>query len=546
MIAISASENADSIEKTVSVAEAARRLLTAVAAGLALTAAFPVALPVFGPEPLLDGFPRELLILPAAAFFYAEALRGRVQGAWLAGLVHFVSLLFWLYVAMHEFGGMPWYQAVPPLLLLAGYCSLYLAALPRLFAWLERRVRGPGPALFAAAVVFLEWLRSQLLTGFPWGLWGYSQARNLPLANLAAWGGVYLVSALLAAAAALAYDAWRRRDRLRLAGLLLTALVVHGLGAARIALDDEDPGAEPMEVALLQGNIRQQIKNQGVLAGARIAAIYRDLAERAGDVDLVVWPESAWPYALELDDLHFPVEREVAMVVGVVQGQGRGRERVAHNSSVHVRPGGRISGRQHKLHLVPFGEYVPLRGLLPVERVVPGLVDFVPGAGAAPIGDERVGVLICYDGIFPEIGRAHAAAGAWVLANLTNDAWYGASSGPLQHLDFYVFRAIETGRYVLRATNTGYSAVVTPTGAFAARTQLDTRTVARGLVYPRKGTTLYVRWGDWVVALAVGVVLAALLASVRDRLTGMRSPAHLPRRLARSGPDHEGEDDGAQ
>lgn len=542
MIAISASEKAESSRKTVSVALTARSLLRAAGAGLMLTASFPMAVPAFGAAPLLDWGPRELFILPAAAYFYAQGLRGAFRGAWVAGFAHFLTLLFWLYVAMNEFGRMPWYQAIPALSLLAAYCSLYLAALPPLFAILLRRVRLPAPLLFGISVVFLEWLRSHALTGFPWGLWGYSQARNLPLANLSAWGGVYLVSAAVAVLGALAFEVGRARGGRHLVVLAATTALLHGAGALRLALDREESGVEPISVALLQGNIRQEVKNRGVLAGARVAAVYEELARQALDADLLLWPESAWPYALDLDSPWFPVERDVPMVVGVVQGQGRGTEQVAHNSSVYVEPGGRIGGRQHKLHLVPFGEYVPLRWLLPVDRVVPGLIDFTPGTGAHPVGAERIGVLICYDGIFPDIGRAHAAAGAEILANLTNDAWYGRTSGPLHHLDFYVFRAIETGRYVLRATNTGYSAVIRPTGEVTARTELDRRTVSRGLAYRRQGTTLYVWAGDWVVAVAVAAVVAAALAAARDRLTGRRSPAHFPRRIE----THEGDDDGTQ
>ncbi|MEL6546967.1 MAG: apolipoprotein N-acyltransferase, partial [Myxococcota bacterium] len=437
-------------------------LVPAFGAGLALTAAFPVAVPAFGPEPLFDAVPRELLALVAAAYWYRESQRRRYWTGAVAAFAHFMSLLFWLLVAMGEFGKMPWYQSVPALSLLSAYCALYLAALAPLTAMLMARVRLPGPLLFAASLVFLEWLRTHALTGFPWGVWGYSQARNLPLANLASIAGVYGVSALIAGVGAACVDAWRER-RWPLGALVFT-LGAHVLGAAIWLSDREPPDAQPLRVALLQGNIRQEVKNRGVVAGARIAAVYKQLADQAqAGSDLVVWPESAWPYALKLNSTRFPVERDVPVVVGTVQRGDDGTGRVAHNSSVYVGPGGVVQGSQHKLHLVPFGEYVPMRWLLPVERVVPGMVDFTPGEQAAPLGDERIGVLICYDGIFPAIGRAHALAGAELLANITNDAWYGVTSGPLHHLDFYVFRAIETGRYVVRATNTGYSAVVQPT-----------------------------------------------------------------------------------
>ncbi|MEM6734040.1 MAG: apolipoprotein N-acyltransferase, partial [Myxococcota bacterium] len=384
---------------------------------MSLTLAHPLVLPLFGPTPLLDFGPRELFILPGAAYLYILATRRntRKRRALLVGFVHYATLLFWLDIAMNEFGGMPRYQSLSVLALLAGYLALFTMGLPPLAAWLAARVSVPRPLCFAAAVISLEWARTHALTGFPWGLWGYSQARNLPLANLAAWGGVYLVSACIAVAAAWTVDAARKRASWTL--LLLFLIGIHLLGALRLWNDTEQ--GKSLSVALLQGNIKQELKNQGVASGPQIARVYKKLLDQAGDVDLAVWPESAWPYSLSLDSEFFTIDRDIGMVVGLVR---RGRvedSRVAYNSSVYVSAGGRIEGGQHKLHLVPFGEYVPLRWLLPVEKFVPGMSDFSPGQRAAPVGPERVGVEICYDGIFPSINRAHVTAGAELLANLT-------------------------------------------------------------------------------------------------------------------------------
>lgn len=492
------------------------RVAAAIGAGIALTVAFPVVFPVTGPEPIFDWAPRELCVLPAALYFYrlASAPGPRVRWAFLAGFVHFVTLLYWLGLAMVDFARMPLVQAGPAVALLAGYCALYLAVLPDLSAWLFKRVALPRWLAFAAAVVVLEWARTHLLTGFPWGLWGYSQARNLPLAGLAAMGGVYLVSAVLAAVAALIAE--RRSWTL----IVSVVLLVHVPGAQRLVSDSDPREGDGLRIALLQGNIRQDLKNEGVAAGPRVAQIYRDLLREAEsrDVDLVLWPESSWPYPHSVSSPRFSVVASVPMIVGVLRTETTAEGYRAFNSSIYVERGGDISGGQHKQHLVPFGEYVPMRWLLPVDKFVPGLVDLTAGERAEPVGPARVGVQICYDGIFPGLARAHARSGAEFLANLTNDGWYGISSGPFHHRDFYVFRAIETDRFVLRATNTGVSAVIGPRGAIRVESRLGARTVLFGVAHRRTGSTVYSWLGDWVPAVALALVLAAALASIRDRL----------------------------
>lgn len=498
------------------------RLTASFGAGLAFTAAFPIVLPATGPTPVLDWAPRELLVLPAAAYFFALARMParRFRWAFLTALVHFTTLLFWLGLAMVDFARMPLFQAVPAVALLAAYCSLYLAAVPDLAAWLFQRVALPRWILFPAAVVATEWARTHWLTGFPWGVWGYSQARNLPLANLAAFGGVYLVSAVIALAAALLVE---RRSRSTLLGVLICA---HVPGTVRM-IAYSDPPTDGVQVALLQGNIRQDLKNRGTASGPQVAQIYRDLLREAESarVDLALWPESSWPYPHSMSSPRFSVNASVPMIVGLLQTAIAPGGYRAFNSSIYVEAEGEITGSQHKQHLVPFGEYVPLRWLLPVEKVVPGMIDLTPGEKAEPLGPHRVGVQICYDGIFPELGRAHARSGAELLANLTNDGWYGISSGPFHHRDFYVFRAIETDRFVLRATNTGVSAVIGPRGRIRAQSRLGTSTVLRGVAYRRSGTTPYVRLGEWVPILALALVCAAVLASLRDRLRRLTAAA---------------------
>lgn len=505
--------------------DAFRPIGQSILSGLLLTASFPLVLSSSGALPL-ELIPREVLVVPAAGYFFRLATRSAPRFRWgfLAAFVHFATLLSWLVVALTEFGRMPWYQTIPVLGLLAGYCALFLAAVPDLTAWFVLRVRVPRPVCFAAAVVLLEWLRSHLLTGFSWGLWGYSQARNLALAQLAAWGGVYLVSAMIAILGALS------SCRKSWFAFFLVLVSAHAPGLLSL-VSSHDPPSEGIQVAILQGNIRQNLKNGGAATAPQIARVYRELLREAESqpVDLVVWPESSWPFTRSISDRDFSIRTASSMIVGVVQTEAASSSEPqpqgyrVYNSAIYVEPGGQVSGSQHKLHLVPFGEYVPLRSVLPVEKFVPGLKDLTPGDAATPLGPAKTGVQICFDGTFTEIGRAHVRSGAELLANLSNDGWYGISSGPYQHRDFYVFRAIEMDRYLIRATNTGVSAVIGPQGRIRKQSKLGFEDVLRARVYRKRTHTPYFILGDWVPAFSLGLFLASGGAMLRD--TGWSRPS---------------------
>ena len=226
---------------------------------------------------------------------------------------------------------------------------------------------------------------------------------------------------------------------------------------------------------------------------------------------MVVWPETALPFAVDParpwpPSLPLPVPGVLGCTVREAS------DGALFNSALGVAPDGSIAGRYDKHHLVPFGEYVPLRRLLPIARLVPGTVEIQPGERIAPIGPRRRwGPLVCYDPAFAEVSRARVSGGAEALVNITNDGWYGLSGGPYQHRNFYVLRAIETGRWVARASNPGISLFIDPHGRQHAATALGERTVALGEVQLRREQTLYTRVGGWPVAVAVALSLSALL-----------------------------------
>lgn len=433
----------------------------------------------------------------------------------LAGFVQHVGLLYWVTHVVVHYGKLPMALGIPVMMLLALYLSLYTG----LFAGGVAFFRSRGiPAVAAAPLLWtaLEYAKSMLLTGFPWENLAHSQYLNLPIIQVADITGSYGVSFLLVLAnAAIASFIGMDRENLRkafagaaAAGLLVSLAAGYGMWRMTDVAARFDPVPE-RTVALIQGNIDQSIKWDPSFQKETLR-IYRDLSLEAArkGVHAVIWPETATPFMFQnRDELH-------DAVVGVAKETGawllfgtpsytrhEGALRF-QNSAVALSPEGRIAGTYSKVHLVPYGEYVPLRPLFPfIEKLAVGVGDFLPGSGFDPVdaAEARIGFLICYEGIFPEIGRAYGRNGASLLVNVTNDAWFGMTSAPYQHLSMTVFRAVENRLYVARAANTGISAVIDATGRITARTGLFERTSLTAPVKIHRIGTLYTAAGDGFV-----------------------------------------------
>ncbi|MBP8695421.1 MAG: apolipoprotein N-acyltransferase [Syntrophobacterales bacterium] len=441
----------------------------------------------------------------------------------LAGFVQHVGLLYWVTHVVVHYGKLPLALGIPVMMLLALYLSLYTGLFSGGVAFFRNRGI-PAVAVAPFLWTVLEYGKSTLLTGFPWENLGHSQYLNLPLIQIADVTGSYGVSFLIVLVnAALAAFLGTGREGLRkafaglaAAGLLLALAAGYGTWRLADVAARFDPVPE-RTVALIQGNIDQSIKWDPSFQKETLR-IYRDLTlEAAGrGARFVVWPETATPFMFQnRDELHDAVVG-VAVSTGAwllfgtpsyTRHEGALRFR---NSAVALSPEGTIAGAYHKVHLVPYGEYVPLRPLFPfVEKLAVGVGDFLPGEGFEPVaaGEARVGFLICYEGIFPYIGRAYGRGGASLLVNITNDAWFGMTSAPFQHLSMTVFRAVENRLYLARAANTGVSAVIDATGRITARTGLFERTALTAPVKIHRIGTVYTEYGDWLVL----VCLIALL-----------------------------------
>ncbi len=497
-----------------------RRPLVASCAGLALHLAYP------RPGWDLLGWVSLAPVLALAAT--APSVRCAMVEGWVAGCAFFIPLLRWLTHTMTTFSSLNLPLAALVVVALSVYLALYWALVAGAVAWTARGL-GVG-ALWLAPVFWVaaELGRAHILSGFPWGLAGYVPYRRLALIQLAAWTGVYGVSFLVVLVnAVIAWTALRGRPATVLAGVAVIGAALGGavmVGEAHLAANGA-ARVPRVPVALVQGNIAQAVKWSAAYR-AETLQTYADLTRAAAPGSrLVVWPEAAVPAYLRFEPqvlawiTALAAQTATPMLVGAPDARPEGRVTRYLNSAFLVDEEG-LHGRYDKIHLVPFGEYVPLKRLLFfVEAIAADIGDFTPGPGPVvfPLGATPFGTVICYEVIFPDLFRQFVAEGASFMTNITNDAWFGDSGGPLQHLAMVPLRAVENDVAVVRAANTGVSAVILPSGAIASELPLDRRGFLRGDVPARAGGTFYTRYGDVFAGTCAALSAAAVLAPLRRR-----------------------------
>ena len=446
--------------------------------------------------------------------------RALVLGA-VTGAVYFAGTIYWIPAVMVDYGGLPRPAAWLVHVLFVAYLAIFPALFAVAMADLRARVGTVG-LLYAPAVwVTTELGRLYLFTGFPWALLGYSQVPFLPVAQIASLVGVLGVSALVAlvngsVAYAVVAGSARRLAPIGTAALLMVASV--GFGFWRLSDGALLSAGTPMRVAALQGNVVQDDKWNPLRSDA-ILANYLDQTRRAAanGAALIVWPEAATPFAFERDPRGEAVRRVARdtaahLLVGTTEVTS-GTDVRYYNAAYMVDPTGSTTGVYRKQHLVPFGEYVPLRrALFFVSPLVETVADFSAGTEAStlPLGGQVVSTAICYEIIYPGLVRELVVAGSQLLTTVTNDAWYGRSSAPHQHFQQATMRAIEHGRFLVRAANTGVSGVVDPYGRALSRTALFEPAVVVEDVRLLDGLTLYGRIGDTPAYAGAVVTLLAL------------------------------------
>ncbi|HEY0963136.1 MAG TPA: apolipoprotein N-acyltransferase [Pseudomonadales bacterium] len=471
------------------------------------------------------------LAVVSAAIFYVllqnTSPRRGAQLAWSYGFGFFGVGASWVYVSIHDFGNAPPALAgVLTLLFVAG-----LALFTTLQGWIYRRFASSVyPVLgFAACWVLGEWFRSWFLTGFPWLYLGSAHVTTL-LSGVAPIFGVFGISFVLALSAALLGECWLRYRRLpsmlalghshlptAIALLWLAAIVPRNIGWVE--------ASGTLDVALVQANIAQDLKFDPDELANNLRT-YGELSEPLWGHDLIVWSETAVPQVYDADAPLVASLDEIARATGTALLTGIFGESDAgvHNSIVAL---GNGTGLWHKRKLVPFGEYTPLRTLsgsvlelfdLPMSSLVPG----PPVQGLLTAAGHAVAPFICYEVVYPDFVRRQAR-NAELLVTISNDTWFGRSWGPPQHLQMAAMRARENGRYMVRATNNGISALINERGEIVASVPQFVATTLTGTVELFTGRTPWSRWGDWPLLVLCGLILLANFYQMRPPIPTAKS-----------------------
>jgi apolipoprotein N-acyltransferase len=460
----------------------------------------------------------------------ATAWQGFLLG-YVSGVIWYLGSCYWVFYVMHVYGGI---GVATSLLLLLMY-ALYLALYHGLFGFLLALIAARRNGFSRRALVFTPfvWVAIELartyITGFPWDLLGTTQIDNIPLARVATVTGVYGLSfeiVLVNTAVAAAFLVPHARRKILLTAALAAAIALHAGKLIKPAALPTSDGA-----TLVQANI--PILDSGAWTLDYLTQTLDALAalsvspqhNKLGTPGLIIWPESPAPFFVT--DLHVRstlanVARAtnsyiVAGSLGIEHTGEANRQPDIYNSAAVIAPDGAWTARYDKIHLVPFGEYVPFEKLFSfASGLTREIGTFARGQSRLPlpVGDTKIGTFICYESIFPDEVRRFAKNGAELFVNISNDGWYGEGGAAWQHLNQARMRAVENNRWLLRDTNTGITAVIDPLGRVVAEAPRNQRTQLQAAYSLEESTTFYTRHGDWFPLACAIITLLGLLLRV--------------------------------
>jgi apolipoprotein N-acyltransferase len=457
----------------------------------------------------------------------ATAWQGFLLG-YVSGLIWYLGSCYWVYHVMHVYGGVGVAGSVLLLLLFALYLSVYHGIFGLLLALIAARRN--GFSLRALVFTPFVWVAVELartyITGFPWDLLGTTQIDNIPLTRIATVAGVYglsfeivLVNTAVAAAFLVPYS----RRRILLTAALAAAIILHAGKLAKPAALAAGQGATLVQadIPILDSDHWSLEYFEQTMSSLQALSL-RPKNARPGEPGLIVWPESPAPFFatdLNLRRALANVARAansyiIAGSLGIEHAGEPGRQPDIYNSASLITPTGAWIARYDKIHLVPFGEFVPFQSLFSFASGLTRQVGtFARGAQRLPLeaGNIKAGTFICYESIFPNEVRQFAKNGAEVFVNISNDGWYGEGGAPWQHLNMARMRAVENNRWLLRDTNTGISAVIDPLGRVVAQAPRNQRTQLQASYALEETTTFYTRHGDWFPLLCAIITLVGLL-----------------------------------
>jgi apolipoprotein N-acyltransferase len=447
----------------------------------------------------------------------------------ISGIIFHIGLLYWIAYAVVQYGNLPYYVGVSAMMLLALYLSVYMA----IFAsgciyFRDKHI----PLVFAAPVLWtcLEYTKSHLFSGFPWENLGHSQYLCLTLIQISDITGVYGISFMIVMVNIVLSNALSVKPVNKIIWyelILVSSVILISCSYGIFRIDNIGTSmkkADSVNTAIIQGNIDQNIKWNPQFQKETVSIYKRlSLIKGVSGSNLIVWPETATPFFFQdMNGLHQEVvdiglNSRSWLLFGSPSYKKNGNTLSFSNSAFLISPNGSIQGQYDKVHLVPYGEYVPLRKYFPFfGKLVAGVGDFAKGSGVYPLpmNNHNLGILICYEGIFPAIARCYKNMGTDLLINITNDAWYGTTSAPYQHLSMVIFRAVENRLYVLRAANTGISAFIDPIGKMTQKTELFEEAFLVGKVKYMHDKTFYMLYGDIFVYLCILACLGCILFSL--------------------------------
>lgn len=494
------------------VRDACNALLSGILLGLAFPLPNVQILAWFGLVPLLKAIEGKS---PGASFVYG----------YLSGISFITVSLYWLYI--YHFLAFP-------------VVALILSLCPALFCLLFNLIKKRGQATFLGKSSLspflvpilwtgLEFIRSTGPLGFPWSSLGYSQYRNLPLIQLAAFTGVFGVSFLIVLVNSLVYHYTRRRQRLTVA--IAVVIIVWVMPAVTQNSLQSVRRAEPsngIKIAAIQGNVSSDAdwaQDQRLIMNSLSKLSLRSVQSQQA-VNLIIWAESAIREPLnEVLSGHSELKKEIKDILKKVKcpiltgslyiNSGR-----CYNSAFLLSPNGELLGRYDKIHLVPMGEFIPLSKRLPaLRKIFPRAGNYSRGTRRViftlPDGKTKFAVLICFEGIFGNLTRSFVKDGAHFLINITNDAWSGSHAAHSQHASIAAFRAVENRVYLIRAGNSGISRIINPYGVIEENLGYNLTGFITGQIFPASVRTFYTRYGDVFGWTILGICILLLIAATK-------------------------------
>ncbi len=465
------------------------------------------------------------------------------MAGFIFGLIYFTGTLYWIYHSIHYYGNLNLILSFICVFILCAYLSLYTGIFSLLYYLIIRNTTLPSILVAPSIWVTMEYLRGKLFTGFPWALIGYSQYKSLYLIQVSDITGVYGVSFLVVAFSSLIVDIIQIKRRTqeiplypihtRIIGIVMFIIISAGVIVYGYWRVNQVRPSKDIKISIIQGNIEQDKKWDPEFQ-KEVISIYEDLTKTEAiknSPDLIVWPETAVPFFFSEvpsnpssnDDflsqslIYFQKDLNTHLLFGGIR---RYTEKVDgltktnfSNSAFLLNKDGKLVYFYDKIHLVPFGEYVPLRGILFfIDKLTVGIGDYKEGReyklATTPVGD--FGTVICYEIIFPELVRKFFNKEGDFIVNITNDAWFGKTSGPYQHFNTAIFRAVENRKPVVRAANTGISGFIDSNGRIILTSALFERKAMTMSIKGEKTVSFYTRYGDIFTYICILISILCL------------------------------------